>query len=164
MKCVNCGKEINDNSNFCEFCGFKIVKNNFCGNCGSKLDGGNFCSGCGTRVENNNQNNLDTINSMNQINNQVGVPLVITREKSFFGAAISFKVYVDGNLLGSLKNNSSLFCNVALGNHEVIIKSLEKDTIAHITVNESCRGVDIIILANMGFVAATAKIRNIIYK
>lgn len=164
MKCVNCGKEINDNSNFCEFCGSKIVKNNFCGNCGTKLDGGNFCSGCGAKVENNNQNNLDTVNSMNQMNNQVGVPLVITREKSFFGAAISFKVYVDGNLLGSLKNNSSLNCNVSLGNHEVIIKSLEKDTIAHITVNESCREVDIVILANMGFVAATAKIRNIIYK
>ena len=56
MKCLNCNKEINDNSNFCEYCGKRvekeIINSNNCIHCGAVLMGGNFCVECGWSINN----------------------------------------------------------------------------------------------------------------
>jgi len=50
MKCEKCGKEISDNSVFCNNCGSKLVmrQKKFCGNCGIELhSNAEFCGNCG---------------------------------------------------------------------------------------------------------------------
>lgn len=178
MRCLNCSKEINDNSNFCEFCGNKveknIIKNNFCTNCGNKLDGGNFCSCCGMRVSNNqianevnNIGNENVINSKQVITNNdsdKNIILNVTRQKKAMGFAVSFTVHVDGVVIGKLKNGSTLTYNIKPGHHVVNIESVEKNTIQEIDVNESTNSVDIVVVAKMGIVAANAKLVDVIYK
>lgn len=58
MKCPNCGGEINDNSNFCRFCGFNLriidasADKMFCHNCGNLIEiDSKFCNNCGVKVE-----------------------------------------------------------------------------------------------------------------
>ncbi len=152
MKCLNCQNEINDNSNFCEYCGKKVekqvIKSNYCVKCGNKLDGGNFCSNCGMKVHSNNK--VITLN--------------ITRKKRTMGFAVPFTVHVDGIIIGKLKNGCTLSCNITLGKHQVNIESVEKNTIQEINVNENTNSVEIVVVAKLGFVAATAKLVDIIYK
>lgn len=52
MKCQNCNKEIDNDSNFCKYCGTKVVKANVCPNCGSEHlpKDAKFCPDCGCQV------------------------------------------------------------------------------------------------------------------
>ena len=157
MKCLNCNNEINENSNFCEYCGTKIEKqiNNYCSNCGSLLNSGNFCSSCGTKIN----NNLTIYNQTT--NNHL---LTVTRQKKTLGFAVSFTVHVDGNIIGKLKNGESLSCSLNPGKHVVNIESVEKNTIEEIIINDNTNSVEIIVVAKMGIIAANAKIVDVIYK
>jgi len=53
MYCSNCGKQIEDRSKFCEYCGATVVMESrkaFCENCGNELNvGEKFCGNCGTK-------------------------------------------------------------------------------------------------------------------
>jgi len=50
MFCNQCGKEIPENSKFCNFCGAKVGNN--CPQCGTELpEGSKFCHICGTPLE-----------------------------------------------------------------------------------------------------------------
>ena len=247
--CNSCGKEINDNSNFCEFCGKKvennIVNNIFCTKCGSKLDGGNFCTVCGTRVNqipsisskeetitnendndiivkeekvseekaddveeendvvdqeestgdiyctkcgskivggnfcivcgtkiNSNQSIDEVINKddkkidKNEIIDKEGkdITLNVIRKKKTMGFAVPFTVLVDGEKIGKLKNGMTVTCNIKPGHHKVNIESVEKNTIQEIDVDENTNSVEIVVVAKMGIVAATAKLVDVIYK
>lgn len=59
MKCPNCNEEINDDSNFCKFCGFNLnviedlpSEKMFCHNCGKLIDNNSeYCTFCGVKVE-----------------------------------------------------------------------------------------------------------------
>ena len=117
----------------------------FCTNCGNKIEeNSKFCTNCGTKIQ------IDKL-----------IPIIVTREKKAVGMAISFTVYVDGKNIGKIKNNSSLTCNVSVGKHQVIIKSLEKDTIQDIEVSESTNSVEIIITVKMGILSGKAGIKEI---
>ena len=175
MKCLNCNNEISDNSNFCPVCGTKVEKNvsTYCINCGNKLDGGNFCSSCGTRVNQNIiKNEVNNINNdlvaENNINNQQvenkNIILNITRQKKTMGFAVPFTVHVDDVVIGKLKNGSTISYNIKPGHHVVNIESVEKNTIEEIDVTESMSSIEIIVVAKMGFIAATAKLVDVIYK
>ena len=55
MKCVNCGQEIPDNSQFCGYCGMKVEPKlnarRFCTSCGKELrPNAKFCTSCGASV------------------------------------------------------------------------------------------------------------------
>lgn len=125
----------------------------FCTNCGKKVDG-NFCTNCGTKVESNEEVNIESGN----------IPLTVTRPKSMVGMAISFTVYVDGKDIGKLKNNTSLNCNVSVGEHTVIIKSLEKEVIQNVLIKEDTNSVELIVGIKMGIIAGRAVLKDVIYK
>lgn len=120
----------------------------FCTNCGKEVNA-KFCTNCGTKVE---------------VESGKTVPLTITRPKSMVGMAISFTVYVDGKDIGKLKNNTSLNCNVTVGEHNVIVKSIEKELIQNILVKEDTNSVEVIVAIGMGFVAGRPVLKNVIYK
>lgn len=52
MVCPECGKELNGNEKFCNYCGKNLDKKiNFCNNCGKKLIGNEkFCDSCGKNL------------------------------------------------------------------------------------------------------------------
>ena len=55
MKCVNCGQEIPDNSQFCGYCGTKVEPKlsakRFCPSCGKELKANaKFCTSCGASI------------------------------------------------------------------------------------------------------------------
>ncbi|MCH5248960.1 MAG: zinc-ribbon domain-containing protein [Lachnospiraceae bacterium] len=52
MVCSNCGKEIQDGSIFCSFCGVRCIKR-LCTACGTELKEGQlFCYVCGLKYDN----------------------------------------------------------------------------------------------------------------
>lgn len=55
MICGNCGKQLDDDSLFCTYCGMKldeIQNKKFCANCGNELDDDAvFCSKCGYKIQ-----------------------------------------------------------------------------------------------------------------
>lgn len=120
----------------------------YCTECGKKVDG-KFCTNCGAKVEK--EVKGDTI------------PLTVTRVKSMVGMAISFTVYVDGKDIGKLKNNSSLNCDVSVGEHTVIVKSFEKEVIQNILVKEDTNSVEVVVGIKMGIVAGRAVLKDVIY-
>ena len=51
MHCTNCGKEIPDNSKFCDKCGSPVAAPIFCSNCGTQNRAGAVvCTNCGARM------------------------------------------------------------------------------------------------------------------
>lgn len=52
MKCQNCGKEIENGSSFCIYCGTKVVPTITCPHCNTPIPEGDvFCMGCGWKVD-----------------------------------------------------------------------------------------------------------------
>lgn len=125
----------------------------FCTECGKKVEG-NFCTNCGAKVEN-----------VEEVNTESGnIPIIVTRPKSMVGMAISFTVYVDGKDIGKLKNNTSLTCNVAVGEHTVIVKSLEKEVVQNVLIQDDTNSVELIVGIKMGLIAGRAVLKDVIYK
>lgn len=121
-----------------------------CLNCGCKIDlGAKFCPFCGSPTKLSDEENTGK--------------LTIIREKKTMAFAISFEVYVDNSRLGSLKNNSELSCDLPFGEHEVIVKSIEKDVLQNITLNENQKNAEIHIVPKMGLISANPHIKEIKY-
>ena len=114
-----------------------------------------FCTECGKELKDGVCPNCDSGKR---------VPLTITRPKSMVGMAISFTVYVDGKEIGKLKNNSSLTCDVTVGEHNVIVKSLEKSVNQNLLVKEDTNSVEVICAIKMGLIAGRAVLKDVIYK
>ena len=91
-----------------------------CLNCGYEVElGVKFCTHCGKPTSLADDNNTGIVN--------------ITRENKFFAFAISFEIYIDGTKFKDLKNGETINCKVALGNHEVMIKTIDKTVTQTIT-------------------------------
>lgn len=62
MICQNCKKQIDEDSNFCKYCGSKVVIANKCPHCGATPlpKDAKFCPDCGENVEK--QDNVKVIN------------------------------------------------------------------------------------------------------
>ena len=122
----------------------------YCLNCGCKVElGSKFCDKCGSPTQ------LGISNITGRIN--------ITRESKVFGFAISFDIYIDDTFFGTLSNGKTLSCNINLGNHEIILKSTEKDVVQGIRLTEEEKEVTLEIIPKMGLIAARPHIKNIKY-
>ena len=87
----------------------------------------------------------------------------VTRLKKIFGFAIPFTLIIDDKEIGSLSNGKSYECVVEKGNHKVTIKSLEKDYIEEVTLDDEHKNIEITLTAKMGLVAARPNIKEIKY-
>lgn len=122
----------------------------YCLGCGCKIElGSKFCTHCGKTTP------LGDSLVTGKIN--------VVRKSKVFGFAIPFEVYVDDCLLGTLKNGTTLSCDVALGTHEIVFKSTEKDVVQGVFLNESQKEVTLDIVPKMGLIAARPSIKNIKY-
>ncbi len=83
-----------------------------CSKCGNNnVEGANFCTNCASPL-----NQPPAISA----NPQTG-SITITRPKKFLGCAVPYTVYIDGYLIGTVKNNQSVSFPVYYGNHNIRI-------------------------------------------
>ena len=123
----------------------------YCLKCGVKLGlDSKYCANCGAKTV------LSDDSMVGKIN--------VIRDKKVFAFAISFSVYIDDTMLGTLKNGNTLSTNIGLGNHELVLKSTEDDVVCEIRLTEEHREVNIYIVPKMGLIAAKPCIREIEYK
>ena len=123
----------------------------YCQNCGNIITSdSSFCVHCG----------FPTPNMVQQSEGKI----TVVRPKKIWGFAIPFDVFVGNSFVGKLKNNSSVFCNVPLGEHAVILKSTEKDVIQTVTINQNQKEVILEVVPTLGLIAAKPKITNIQYR
>ncbi len=84
----------------------------FCGKCGKNVeDNTKFCPSCG--------NPLGDSSNLSTTNNNI-VKLVIRRPKKFFGCAVSYKLFLDQQLVASISNGEELTFDVTPGEHGLI--------------------------------------------
>jgi len=112
----------------------------FCSKCGFQNNQGEMlCRQCGASLENNNQQtqqqnqfiqpqqNMNNNQQINNFYNQQNVNtqninngtyrLTLTRPKEFVGSLIKFKIFIDNNEVGTIKNGETVVLNVSSGNH-----------------------------------------------
>ena len=93
MFCTNCGKEVPDGSEFCEFCGTKMK-----------------------------QKEEITKNDVSIEYSNTPVNVTFQRKKSFIGCAVSMKIHVDGVVVAQLSNGAAQQVQVPSGKHEIIVE------------------------------------------
>ncbi|MBQ3409020.1 MAG: zinc-ribbon domain-containing protein [Clostridia bacterium] len=127
----------------------------FCGNCGKEITENTvFCPNCGHRIEKDNRNDVEA-------NKDKLVKLIVHRKKSLYGAAVSTKVHVDGNLAASLKSDGTAEINVTPGNHEVIFDMWSATEKTNIEIPSDCTAVYVEIGLKMGLITNKIRILSI---
>lgn len=138
----------------------------FCSKCGFQNNQGEMsCKQCGTSLVNNNQQvqqqnqfiqlqqNMNTNQQMNNFYNQQSInvnsqninngsyKLTLTRPKEFVGSLVKFKIFIDNNEVGSIKNGETVALNINSGNHTISFNktmdqniNISSDTYADVVV------------------------------
>lgn len=76
----------------------------FCNKCGSEIKENNkFCTNCGNKV----------------IKDENDCYILFERMKQFYGCLVPINIYLDGNRVGSVKNNKSIKIDTSSGNHKL---------------------------------------------
>lgn len=125
----------------------------FCKKCGKEIsDSSKYCPNCGQKVN-------DVVSDTN--GEQKNVKLVLHRRKSCYGAAVSIKVFIDGNLVGSVKSNGTATVNVAPGNHEIVFDMWTATNKEILTVPADCSTVYAEFSIKIGLLTNKVKITSI---
>lgn len=147
-----------------------------CSNCGTfNNQGSMYCRSCGSVLNNQQVNNVMPNNGMNMnsnmipnmntnvmpnmgVNNQFSGSISINRPKSFVGCAINFKIYIDGTLVGTLKNGGSFQAPVSYGNHTLFITGGISDLTQNILISDNCRNLVFNCSMEMGLIRGKIKL------
>lgn len=166
MFCSKCGFQNNQSDIFCKQCGITLSNNN------QQPQPQNQFIQTHQAINNQQMNNFynqQNINNLNEqqsnyensssINNSPNVNngiyrLTLTRPKSFVGSVIKFKIFIDNNLVGSIKNGETVNLNIHSGNHTI---SFNKTMEQNINIS-SDTFADVIVIAGNKF--GLSNIRN----
>lgn len=76
----------------------------FCNKCESEIKEDNkFCTNCGNKV----------------IKDENDCYILFERMKQFYGCLVPIDIYLDGNMVGSVKSNKSIKIDTSSGNHKL---------------------------------------------
>ena len=118
----------------------------FCKNCGKQLkDDDAFCPSCGQSV-----GYVASADNV-QVNSSKTVKLIIHRKKSFFGAAVSTKIHIDGQMVASVKSNGKAEFDLVPGTHELTLDMWSGVGKYNIDLPADCSAVYVEIGLKMGF-------------
>lgn len=118
-----------------------------CEKCGNEIkDGEKFCSGCGAKTE---------------YADLVYGSLIVYRKKSIFGCAIPFKVYIDGNLKGSIVNGDTISLEIPYGTHKISFNKPNSKVNRIITISDDKKSVKFTIKSDMFALALIAQAKII---
>ena len=119
----------------------------FCTNCGKEIGiDSKFCTSCGQSIQNENP--------------KLG-KLIFHRVKSVYGCAIGIKIYVDGELIGTINNDGTIEHSVSIGNHKIGFSLWSGANQKEINVTDEFPNVYLDIKLKMGFLTTTPEIVNI---
>lgn len=125
----------------------------FCSKCGFQNNPGEtICRQCGTALENNNQQmnnypNQQNVNTNTPNMNNNTYRLTLTRPKEFVGSLIKFKIFIDNNEVGTIKNGETVVLNVSPGNHTI---SFNKTMVQNINISSNITA-DVVVIASNQF-------------
>lgn len=97
----------------------------YCKNCGMQYNQGEMtCRQCGGQLNNNVQQQTQMAQPqqpvMSNVQNANGVyRLTLTRPKNFVGSLVKFKIFIDNNEVGAIKNGETIVLNVTSGSHTI---------------------------------------------
>lgn len=131
MFCRNCGKEIPEESQFCKYCGNKIKQNG--------------------QVEKTENTNIT----------EKTVRVTFHRLKKFTGCLVPMYIYVDKQLVATLKNNETYETNVTCGKHKIIIEMWSAVSEREVDFPEDYTNVYIDVKLKMGLITNKAEIASI---
>lgn len=114
-----------------------------CPRCGKELfDNETFCSNCGTPVNNIGE---QVMNEPTYSNGNYTYKLTLTRPKNFVGSLATFKVFIDDQLVGKIKNGGTLQIEIPSGTHLI---SINKNNAVNIEINEDTTADVVVFGAN----------------
>lgn len=131
MFCTNCGKEIPEESQFCKYCGNNIKQNG----------------------------QIEKAESTNITEKKVKV--TFHRLKKFTGCLVPMYIYVDKQLVATLKNNETYETNVTCGKHKIIIEMWSAVSEREVDFPEDYTNVYIDVKLKMGLITNKAEIASI---
>lgn len=131
MFCTNCGKEIPESSQFCEYCG-KTTQN--------------------SNAENTMQNKPQSSKLLQ---------VTIQRRKKYTGCAVPMSVYIDNQKVAKLKNGESIQIEVPTGKHQVIVEFWNGVSKNEVNFSEEYSKMYLEIGIKMGFFTSKAIITQI---
>ena len=131
MFCTNCGKEIPEESQFCKYCGNKIKQNG--------------------QIEKAESTNIT----------EKTVKVTFHRLKKFTGCLVPMYIYVDKQLVATLKNNETFETNITCGKHKIIIEMWSAVSEREVDFPEDYRNVYIDVKLKMGLITNKAEIASI---
>lgn len=121
----------------------------FCTSCGKEIkNDSKFCVGCGKEV-------------INAKKKDVTCKITFHRVSRFFGCAATIKVFVDGELVGSISNNGTLEKAVSAGTHKISFSLWSGANLEEITVTEKEPNVYVDIKLKMGLITNSTEIVSI---
>ncbi len=131
MFCTNCGKEIPEESQFCKYCGNNIKQNG--------------------QIEKAESTNIT----------EKTVKVTFHRLKKFTGCLVPMYIYVDKQLVATLKNNEIYETNVTCGKHKIIIEMWSAVSEREVDFPEDYTNVYIDVKLKMGLITNKAEIASI---
>ena len=103
-----------------------------CPRCGKELlESETFCSNCGTPVTNLEEQVTSEMQAVSQ--NYGPYKLTLRRPKSFVGCLVAYKIYIDNQKVGKIKNGGTFEIELPAGNHSI---SLNKNNAVNIMMDE----------------------------
>lgn len=139
MFCSKCGFQNNQGEILCKQCGASLVNNN------QQVQQQNHFIQPQQNMDNNQQMNnfynQQNINVNSQNINNGSYKLTLTRPKEFVGSLVKFKIFIDNNEVGTIKNGETAVLNVNSGNHSISFNktmdqniNISSDTYADVVV------------------------------
>lgn len=96
------------------------------------------------------------------MNNNVGSVNII-RDRQFKGSLITFEIYIDNQLAGSVDSGQTLNVPVYYGNHVVSIKTIDKTVDLQVLLSDTQRNFYVQVNCKMGFITGRPNVINSYY-
>ena len=84
--------------------------------------------------------------------------ITFNRSNSIFGCALVFKVFIDGNEVGSIKRGKTVTFDVPYGNHQLMLKSGLAKVESMIQVGDNSKHFVFNCSVKMGFIQGGIKL------
>lgn len=117
-----------------------------CSKCGEKANKDvKFCQKCGNKL----------------VKEDGDARITFSRKKQFYGVLVPIKIYLDGNLVGSVKSNESITIDTTVGNHRIAFNLWSGNGQYDVNIVKENPNVRVNLKLSMGLVTSKPKIVNI---
>lgn len=118
----------------------------FCKKCGTEINGDiKFCNKCGEKL----------------VTEERNKSIIFSRKSQFYGVLIPIKIYLDGELVGSVKSGEELKISTMAGKHKISFNLWSGKGLYDIDISNDIDGVKVTFKLDMGLITSKPKIISI---